>query len=112
MIPAAPLVGAVTTLPPAAFSSFTAIAHRLIQSIIAIGSDRFASWRLRISAAICGARRLTRSEEHTSELQSLMRSSYAVFCLKKKITRTHVNYKTRNSTLFTPDIMHKQDNTI
>src|SRR3546814_3342730 len=27
----------------------------------------------------------TRSEEHTSELQSLMRSSYAVFCLKKKI---------------------------
>src|SRR3546814_8201433 len=30
---------------------------------------------------------ITRSEEHTSELQSLMRISYAVFCLKKK--RTH-----------------------
>src|SRR3546814_5959993 len=29
---------------------------------------------------------LTRSEEHTSELQSLMRISYAVFCLKKKKT--------------------------
>src|SRR3546814_8527003 len=29
-----------------------------------------------------------RSEEHTSELQSLMRISYAVFCLKKKITRS------------------------
>src|SRR3546814_3709360 len=29
--------------------------------------------------------RLQRSEEHTSELQSLMRISYAVFCLKKKI---------------------------
>src|SRR3546814_6033404 len=28
--------------------------------------------------------RLSRSEEHTSELQSLMRLSYAVFCLKKK----------------------------
>src|SRR3546814_10751218 len=28
-----------------------------------------------------------RSEEHTSELQSLMRISYAVFCLKKKTTR-------------------------
>src|SRR3546814_1603684 len=28
-----------------------------------------------------------RSEEHTSELQSLMRNSYAVFCLKKKITK-------------------------
>src|SRR3546814_2666843 len=31
---------------------------------------------------------LDRSEEHTSELQSLMRISYAVFCLKKKITTT------------------------
>src|SRR3546814_5426345 len=30
------------------------------------------------------ARRSLRSEEHTSELQSLMRISYAVFCLKKK----------------------------
>src|SRR3546814_10679965 len=33
-----------------------------------------------------------RSEEHTSELQSLMRISYAVFCLKKKTTcYTHTN---------------------
>src|SRR3546814_8103538 len=32
-----------------------------------------------------------RSEEHTSELQSLMRISYAVFCLKKK--RTRQNYR-------------------
>src|SRR3546814_951780 len=34
---------------------------------------------------ICG-----RSEEHTSELQSLMRISYAVFCLKKKNRRQHI----------------------
>src|SRR3546814_8243069 len=33
-----------------------------------------------------GVRLLIRSEEHTSELQSLMRISYAVFCLKKKTT--------------------------
>src|SRR3546814_5780370 len=33
---------------------------------------------------LAGAR-VVRSEEHTSELQSLMRISYAVFCLKKKI---------------------------
>src|SRR3546814_7600328 len=32
---------------------------------------------------------LARSEEHTSELQSLMRISYAVFCLKKKKEHTH-----------------------
>src|SRR3546814_1160110 len=31
-----------------------------------------------------------RSEEHTSELQSLMRSSYAVFCLKKKTKTKHI----------------------
>src|SRR3546814_8603319 len=36
-------------------------------------------------------RRAGRSEEHTSELQSLMRSSYAVFCLKKKNTTTSEN---------------------
>src|SRR3546814_8124910 len=37
----------------------------------------------------------TRSEEHTSELQSLMRISYAVFCLKKKkITRNYQNSDT------------------
>src|SRR3546814_945731 len=36
-----------------------------------------------------------RSEEHTSELQSLMRISYAVFCLKKKNTTTRSNYTTQ-----------------
>src|SRR3546814_7640433 len=42
------------------------------------------------NSAIAGR---ARSEEHTSELQSLMRISYAVFCLKKK-NKTH--HKTRN----------------
>src|SRR3546814_3068739 len=40
--------------------------------------------------------RAIRSEEHTSELQSLMRISYAVFCLKKKKTHT-TNYQPRNT---------------
>src|SRR3546814_1659174 len=35
----------------------------------------------------------TRSEEHTSELQSLMRISYAVFCLKKNTSKTYNNSK-------------------
>src|SRR3546814_6797524 len=35
--------------------------------------------------------RAQRSEEHTSELQSLMRISYAVFCLKKKTTTDHTD---------------------
>src|SRR3546814_8823411 len=50
-----------------------------------------ALWYSMMPALLCGAtlvvsRRFSgsRSEEHTSELQSLMRISYAVFCLKKK----------------------------
>src|SRR3546814_7136708 len=39
-------------------------------------------------ASVAGSSGLTRSEEHTSELQSLMRISYAVFCLKKKKQNT------------------------
>src|SRR3546814_7088693 len=35
---------------------------------------------------------VVRSEEHTSELQSLMRISYAVFCLKKKTDPQHTNH--------------------
>src|SRR3546814_5509476 len=37
------------------------------------------------AATFSGRLMASRSEEHTSELQSLMRTSYAVFCLKKKI---------------------------
>src|SRR3546814_9011638 len=39
----------------------------------------------------------TRSEEHTSELQSLMRNSYAVFCLKKKTKQTLLTYRLKTS---------------
>src|SRR3546814_5237907 len=48
----------------------------------ACGSRRTTAQRL--LATIARRSRLRRSEEHTSELQSLMRISYAVFCLKKK----------------------------
>src|SRR3546814_2042410 len=39
----------------------------------------------------------SRSEEHTSELQSLMRTSYAVFCLKKKIIMTNNTHPTMST---------------
>src|SRR3546814_7461046 len=44
---------------------------------IALGVMGYSRWQVR-------RQRWRRSEEHTSELQSLMRISYAVFCLKKK----------------------------
>src|SRR3546814_9413790 len=55
---------------------------------------------------------LARSEEHTSELQSLMRTSYAVFCLKKKKnTAIHITQKTartqrNNTSLNVPQEIH------
>src|SRR3546814_10739236 len=51
-----------------------------------------------------------RSEEHTSELQSLMRISYAVFCLKKKNTHktTHLQ---RNNTAVSTTIQHHKSHT-
>src|SRR3546814_5017753 len=52
--------------------------HRLSVSLMV----RVHSWSKTMPSS-------NRSEEHTSELQSLMRISYAVFCLKKKIHSTH-----------------------
>src|SRR3546814_6363688 len=59
--------------------------------------------------------RSSRSEEHTSELQSLMRISYAVFCLKKKTNNTCTNTCNLHETLSTDTIIprtiiqHQQD---
>src|SRR3546814_5715025 len=50
--------------------------------------------RKRESRACVGWLRTGRSEEHTSELQSLMRISYAVFCLKKKKHKTKTTRRT------------------
>src|SRR3546814_1938780 len=53
---------------------------------------------LTADAVALEARKHDRSEEHTSELQSLMRISYAVFCLKKKTKNNHTNTKPNHST--------------
>src|SRR3546814_8763504 len=50
-----------------------------------------------------------RSEEHTSELQSLMRISYAVFCLKKKTN--HTITQQAHNTLLTNESAHKHSAT-
>src|SRR3546814_7716712 len=52
-----------------------------------------------------------RSEEHTSELQSLMRISYAVFCLKKKIKTqaSRDNYKQQKHTQNKTNEHHKNE---
>src|SRR3546814_4239702 len=66
------------------FSFGLASATALMVVVYIIFTRKVTDWRNALR---------TRSEEHTSELQSLMRISYAVFCLKKKKTRhvTHTN---------------------
>src|SRR3546814_4579574 len=59
-------------------------AHRRSEQCAAAALARLYEGDARDDAA---RRRIARSEEHTSELQSLMRISYAVFCLKKKKTK-------------------------
>src|SRR3546814_5750243 len=46
--------------------------------------------------ALTFTNKAARSEEHTSELQSLMRISYAAFCLKKKINEHNIESRTLN----------------
>src|SRR3546814_1435026 len=57
---------------------FVAVAESDLDAVAAVGPAQGAGPRA------VGCTREPRSEEHTSELQSLMRISYAVFCLKKK----------------------------
>src|SRR3546814_5800457 len=54
---------------------------------------RLGLWPCTVGSKYCRAAP-RRSEEHTSELQSLMRISYAVFCLKKKKTSTAMTVQT------------------
>src|SRR3546814_1818075 len=70
-------------------------------------ADRRMRHRLRPYLPLFRARR-NRSEEHTSELQSLMRISYAVFCLKKKTNMTFTQ-QTAVKTLTTLEIKSHQN---
>src|SRR3546814_10042332 len=70
-------------LPPGNTRTFTALWPALVMigipaALVMLQPD------LGTALAICAGGAVVRSEEHTSELQSLMRISYAVFCLKKK----------------------------
>src|SRR3546814_6234913 len=52
-----------------------------------------------------------RSEEHTSELQSLMRISYAVFCLKKKTTNHKIPNNDHRTLTYNTTNLHTSDST-
>src|SRR3546814_3152918 len=64
---------------------------------LTLGEDGARSLGMRLDMVRLRLLLGVRSEEHTSELQSLMRISYAVFCLKKKNNNTHKTQNTRSS---------------
>src|SRR3546814_1242758 len=75
-------------------------AHRQEPLAQRLESDTIRAQRLRFVPVLSELRnhlRRPRSEDHTSELQSLMRNSYAVFCLKQKQTRQR-NSNTKKQT--------------
>src|SRR3546814_6029799 len=100
----------VLTARPSSLNAFEVgciTSERLNRRRIASGSAVFvciAAAYLTISSYCCSIR----SEEHTSELQSLMRISYAVFCLKKK--KTH-NDQPEKKILTEYTNIHKQTDT-
>src|SRR3546814_4427402 len=76
--------------------------RKISDSLFAIASPKNRS---RITATTITPSAALRSEEHTSELQSLMRISYAVFCLKKKRQKqaeTHKPYRDKCERVSTP----------
>src|SRR3546814_3067129 len=86
----------MTMAAPSLSSSLSSIA-RLVLSTSMVSSPEDGTWMLGMSPA-CGPPSASRSEEHTSELQSLMRISYAVFCLKKKKNITNERHKQQHKT--------------
>src|SRR3546814_8113897 len=63
---------------------------RSLYALIALRRDDVVATEAAMKYYVLGALASGRSEEHTSELQSLMRISYAVFCLKKKNPSPHI----------------------
>src|SRR3546814_1664704 len=75
-------------LPVGAFGGKRAVMEKLAPLGPVYQAGTLSGNPLAMSAGLAILRKLAdRSEEHTSELQSLMRISYAVFCLKKKKNR-------------------------
>src|SRR3546814_16394044 len=66
-------------------------AHAALEAVVAVAAEQQVFPGQSAQHVIAAAGEDLRSEEHTSELQSLMRISYAVFCLKKKTNNTTNN---------------------
>src|SRR3546814_10083752 len=98
--PATRLQGCCESRSAAAQSAAEPLHHLAVQcgeAAIERGQAALLMARQRREVGVGNLAVAERSEEHTSELQSLMRISYAVFCLKKKKTAEHETLSKVNS---------------
>src|SRR3546814_1146588 len=80
--------GHVVARPTASGSAYSRACGSRIRVEVELDGDRVADYGQHVDAC-------ARSEEHTSELQSLMRISYAVFCLKNKNVKNGTHSRNR-----------------
>src|SRR3546814_6102370 len=81
---------------PQVVSASASTAEASVSGAVSTGSASGSGVTVVWAKAAAATARAARSEEHTSELQSLMRISYAVFCLKKKKNDIIMTTKTTN----------------
>src|SRR3546814_5519136 len=85
-----PLYATRRSSPRRSFTGLGAVKRQGSPDATLASKRTVISRSITVVGAACAAR-VVRSEEHTSELQSLMRISYAVFCLKKKNLNIMIN---------------------
>src|SRR3546814_962907 len=103
-----------TTLFRSGFSAYGDSVRGVLETLAVASGGWFAPAGAHIRFTADGAPvrtiedRANRSEEHTSELQSLMRISYAVFCLKKKtyLINSHYSHETLEASTTSNHLPH------
>src|SRR3546814_10525421 len=91
----------LTSLHFAALSPILLVSATIVIVMLAIAFKRHHRGTATLSVLGLNLALIARSEEHTSELQSLMRSSYAVLCLKNKNCRYHDSRHSNQTDLVT-----------
>src|SRR3546814_3990231 len=93
-----PTAALLPTVTPMRLTGFEAVWPSLRPELAkaCLASKMFLDW-----STVTAPYRFRRSEEHTSELQSLMRISYAVFCLKKKTEELNPYHYSDNNKQYT-----------
>src|SRR3546814_5409951 len=90
---------------------FSATSRSMLENMLMIWPELLMLSLVAPNTLTTSGRVNDRSEEHTSELQSLMRNSYAVFCLKKKKNKKNTNKQNTEPTKKNKLVINERPNT-